>query len=235
MEKRACGNLSLFLDRLAPFERQYGRWELSAAFKARRNARFDPAATELFKALGARWEAMLKDFTTEQFTATPESRLITGLGATHILETSITLHRTYGLPFLPGSGIKGVARAYAELVEGRIEGDREFDSVFGVHDRAGEVVFFDAIPTRLPDLKPDVMNPHYGEYYQGGNTPPADWLSPVPVYFLVIGKTPFRFAVATRCRSGRELLDTAVGWLKGGLIRCGVGAKTSQGYGFFVI
>jgi CRISPR-associated protein Cmr6 len=39
--------------------------------------------------------------------------LVVGLGGEHTLETAITLHRNYGIPIIPGSAVKGVARAYA--------------------------------------------------------------------------------------------------------------------------
>ncbi|MBI5445322.1 MAG: hypothetical protein HY900_29435, partial [Deltaproteobacteria bacterium] len=38
-------------------------------------------------------------------------RLTVGLGNEHPLENGVTLHRLYGVPFLPGSAIKGVTRA----------------------------------------------------------------------------------------------------------------------------
>ena len=40
-------------------------------------------------------------------------RMIVGLGSESVLETSITLHRTYGVPYIPGSGLKGLAANYA--------------------------------------------------------------------------------------------------------------------------
>ncbi|MCS7072808.1 MAG: type III-B CRISPR module RAMP protein Cmr6 [Anaerolinea sp.] len=41
------------------------------------------------------------------------SRLVVGLGAEHALETAITLDRSSGMPIIPGSALKGVARTYA--------------------------------------------------------------------------------------------------------------------------
>jgi CRISPR-associated protein Cmr6 len=45
--------------------------------------------------------------------------LIVGLGGNHVLETSITLDRNSGSPIIPGSALKGLARAAAliEIVE----------------------------------------------------------------------------------------------------------------------
>jgi CRISPR-associated protein Cmr6 len=40
-------------------------------------------------------------------------RLIIGLGGKGALETGITLHHTTGLPYIPGSALKGLCRSYA--------------------------------------------------------------------------------------------------------------------------
>ncbi|MEW6276207.1 MAG: type III-B CRISPR module RAMP protein Cmr6 [Bacillota bacterium] len=116
----------------------------------------------------------------------------------------------------------------------------KFRSVFGTIAGAGGAVFFDAIPARMPKLELDVMNPHYSEYYQDKSRkiPPANWLSPVPVYFLTVAPgTEFIFAVGWRGSHDEEtslLWGLAREWLVQGLQNLGVGAKTSAGYGYFV-
>jgi len=42
-------------------------------------------------------------------------RLIIGLGASHPQETSMTLHHTYGIPYIPGSAVKGITRHWIVL------------------------------------------------------------------------------------------------------------------------
>lgn len=42
----------------------------------------------------------------------PEWRMIVGLGNESVYETSMTLHHIYGIPYIPGSAIKGVVRNY---------------------------------------------------------------------------------------------------------------------------
>ncbi len=44
------------------------------------------------------------------FSATCEWRLVIGLGSAHPQETSMTLHHIYGIPYIPGSAIKGITR-----------------------------------------------------------------------------------------------------------------------------
>ncbi|MGB9762978.1 MAG: type III-B CRISPR module RAMP protein Cmr6, partial [Minisyncoccia bacterium] len=42
-------------------------------------------------------------------------RLVIGLGASHPQETSMTLHHIYGIPYIPGSAVKGVTKHWAVL------------------------------------------------------------------------------------------------------------------------
>lgn len=113
------------------------------------------------------------------------------------------------------------------------EAASQFRVVFGTQKARGRVAFFDAVPVEPPKLVVDVMNPHYGPYYQekGKRTPPADYLSPVPVYFLAVESgSRFAFAVAAKEVS---LARLACGWLKEALSMMGAGGKTSAGYGYF--
>lgn len=182
----------------------------------------------------------------ESFTATTDSRLIIGLGGTSVIETGMTLHPLYGFPYLSASGLKGLARAYAEVVaEPKPSGD-ELREVFGSEDknphnvannRQGKVFFIDGLPTQFPKLELDIMNPHYGDYYskktdsKGNPIPPADYLNPVPITFLAVAAGQgFSFAVYSR---DKALADKAKEWLIGGLTELGAGGKTNVGYGYF--
>src|SRR6185369_614959 len=61
-----------------------------------------------------RWRGALRSLPNTSFArAQVVGRLIVGLGVESVLETSITLHRTYGVPYLPGSALKGLAAAAA--------------------------------------------------------------------------------------------------------------------------
>ena len=109
-----------------------------------------------------------------------------------------------------------------------------FRRCFGTQGEAGAAIFFDALPSKVV-LELDIMNPHYPEYYsaQGKNKPPADYQSPIPIYFLAVGKeSRFRFGVAAR-KGDTTSRDQAWKWLCGGLTDLGVGAKTTSGYGLF--
>ena len=204
------------------------------------------AAQELARAYQARWEAMVRAAGAEPWTMRTNSRLVTGLGSGGPLEVGFRFNRL-GMPVLPGSGVKGVARAYAELVEGRGEGDPDFLAVFGRAPRegesqeaarAGQLVFFDAIPIEGLELALDVMTPHYPDYYQGKEPWPTPWQNPVPITFLTVAPgTTFAFAVGLRqgvTDPQRRLRALAETWLRQGLAVLGFGAKTTSGYGRFV-
>ncbi len=132
--------------------------------------------------------------------------------------------------FLPGNSTPKILEIELQELVGYIE---KFSRAFGSTEAKGEVIFFDAYPTGLtvedkPILELDVMTPHYSEYY-AGDKPPADWLTPKPVQFLVVRrKTEFRIYLA--CRDS-GLLKEVKGWVKGALKDFGIGAKTRAGYG----
>jgi CRISPR-associated RAMP protein, Cmr6 family len=66
-----------------------------------------------------------------------------------------------------------------------------FRKIFGSKERRGQVIFFDAYPVDFnpsEHFEADIMNPHYGKYYQSQSEKeePADWLSPNPIHFLAL-------------------------------------------------
>lgn len=174
------------------------------------------------------------------------SRFVTGMGREHPTENGFAWHHSLGAPYLPGSSLKGAVRAWiGEWKETGSEPDLK-QRLFGSHDKTeadgetasgiGSVIFFDALPVGQVKLCPDVMTPHYSEYYQQGEVP-GDWLSPVPIPFLTVDAgAKFQFCLAPRsqgnsqhrkdCRLVQECLPEALEWL-------GAGAKTAVGYGRF--
>lgn len=198
----------------------------------------------LIKASLERWREVAAYVGAEPFGARTAWRLITGLGRKGALEVGFHFHPLYGFPVLPASGLKGLARSWALLGEGKDELDADFIAVFGRARQKGEpesagrvggAVFLDAMPEGQVKLALDVMNPHYPEYYRPGNRrEPALWQSPVPVFFLTVPeKTLFRFAVGWQGVPNATAHDLAVKWLQAGLRELGAGAKTNAGYGYW--
>lgn len=180
----------------------------------------------------------------------------TGLGISHPVENGFAWHHTLGVPFLAASGVKGLLRGWTECWRDfDNEEDRQatiarcFGASAGNDDgRAGNLIFFDALPIERVSLAADVMTPHMGKWYEQGSDirspqdyptkTPADWHSPVPVPFLVVKKATFRFMVAPRL-IGDEAADAlaradardAILQLEQALEWLGAGAKTAAGYG----
>ncbi|MDQ3460563.1 MAG: type III-B CRISPR module RAMP protein Cmr6 [Deinococcota bacterium] len=170
------------------------------------------------------------------------SDFVTGLGREHPVENGFAWHQTLATPYLPGSSVKGMVRAWAGHWLG--SDAATLKRVFGSESdkdknfQVGSVVFLDAIPHYPVGLKVDVMTPHYGQYYQddSGQTPPADWHSPVPVPFLVVEEgATFLFGIMPRRKNEEDEKDCerVKAWLSEALEWLGAGAKTAVGYGRF--
>ncbi len=185
---------------------------------------------------------------------------VTGIGQPHPLETGFAFLKPYGVPYLAGSGLKGAVRAACHMrwMEecGRDEARTRLRHYFGSdskepdrrrddaadHER-GALIFFDMFPS-LPAqrgwadaLRLDLVNPHYGPYYQG-NGVPADWHSPEPSNFLTLrdGLEWRLFLVYRPRRSPRAGWKEEIGPpLREALTAGGLGAKKSWGYGVFEI
>jgi len=261
---------------------------------------------------------------------------VTGMGMEHPLENGFAFLDPYGVPYLPGSSVKGVLRraaeelalfeadsggwtlpavwwlfgfdassgffsqggnedpepvreerkrwrdAYAALIE-TLQGSADFspqeathllakfrtlvddkdtiardDATFlkelqkskaartSIHTR-GSLAFWDVIPVPgegdAANLRVDIMNPHYGHYYQG-KEPPHDAGSPNPIFYLTV-PPGWRFTFTVQLLPVRKLpewfrepVDGTPRWkhlleaaLQHAFDWLGFGAKTSLGYG----
>lgn len=168
------------------------------------------------------------------------SRFVTGTGINNPVEIGFTWHSTLGVPYLPGSSLKGLVRVWGSLEDGKESKEWVNDDFGSRESGSGDIIFFDALPLRPVKLAVDVMTPHYRQYYQG-SAPPGDWQAPVPIPFLtfltVEANQSFMFAFAPR--PGKEVSDQHLDKIEGLVIQAldfeGAGAKTAVGYGRFVI
>ena len=178
--------------------------------------------------------------------------MLVGVGEESTIETGITIHRTYGLPYIPGSSLKGLASAYAHKYLGPDEddwkkgdkagngrGDAQ-EAIFGSTEQAGDVIFFDALPNpnHIPNkdieewegcwLVPDIITVHHQDYYSNKkDSPPADWDDPNPIPLLSAVGEYWLVVAGKDCNA----VTAAFNLLKLGLKHEGVGAKTAIGYG----
>jgi CRISPR-associated protein Cmr6 len=213
-------------------------------------ARITPGESDLYNEFYYKeWVATLKDYDACTCEFKVDRRLIVGLGSESILETSIALHRTYGVPYIPGSAIKGLATHYVHSYLGnaiKAKGkEKEYMTIlFGNTEEAGYITYFDAL--YVPDsgatgsgdkrqaLHPDIITVHHPEYYRNKpETPPADWDSPTPIPFLTAtGNFLFALAAPGIAKEVRKKwIDITFTILTGALQTMGIGAKTSSGYG----
>ncbi|MCY2963923.1 MAG: type III-B CRISPR module RAMP protein Cmr6 [Planctomycetota bacterium] len=124
--------------------------------------------------------------------------------ASALENAGICLHPLYGFVYLPGTGLKGLAHAYASEVWLPAQSDREAGwkkicEVFGTApspflndlanrhgvpnpnmSAAGAVVFHDAWPMEWPKVVMDILNSHHGDYYSAGLKVDANQEARVP-------------------------------------------------------
>lgn len=173
-----------------------------------------------------------------------QNRLYLGMGTTSPIEAGIMLHHTYGVPYIPGSAIKGVLHHYAQEVsiDENDENDEKIQNlIFGKQasqtDRrdsgsSGYLIFNNAwwIPQEKEALTPEIITVHAKEYYQkkGATKLHPDLESPNPNPQIAI-QGSFMFSI----EGDKKLSEYALKLLKEVLKNRGIGAKTSSGYGYF--
>ena len=207
----------------------------------------------------ARWKRVTKDASRfRSVTLKVESRLFIGLTGGGVLETGCVIGHSHGVPYLPGSGIKGVVSAHArerfrtagdgravvnaharERLDTADDGKAVCDELFGAPadecrpgGLSGLVIFHDAwwVPGSAEHpLVQEVVTTHHPKYYgEEGRTPATDFDSPVPNAQVAVHGA-FLF-----------VLEGPVAWLVlaeqmliAALSTRGAGARTRTGYGRF--
>ena len=183
----------------------------------------------------------------------------TGLGNEHPLENGFAFLNPYGLPYLAGSGVKGVLRQAARELAGTDWNDgrsiepgwteQHIDALFGRSSKNGEtelqrgaLSFWDVIPLLEGEaMQVEIMTPHQSHYYQNGAAPHESG-QPNPIHFLSVPPgSKFTFHVQCNLPLLSHLaadLARDGSWLQ--LVNAafvhafqwlGFGAKTAVGYG----
>lgn len=232
---------------LAHHDEKAKRVLLSEAIQASR--RIKPIYSKAY----SRWKASLPPGTLTAIVRT-KGRFVTGLGAAGPLDIGIRLHHTYGTPFLPGSGLKGLCAHYCDRVWGTegsyfkkgskqdvdAESKSAYEQIFGTTESAGLLIFQDAwaVPDSLTHpnggLVLDVMTPHHTKYGTNPDEPPSDFDSPIPIPFLSYsGKLLIAISPNGEGQSSGQWMRLALELAKHALGSWGAGAKTRSGYGRF--
>ena len=172
---------------------------------------------------------------------------VSGMGNPHPVENGFSWHPTLAVPYLAGSAVKGLVRAWVEMNDEELSDSDKKERLknwFGSSDKAedpeqcGGYLFFDAIPDEPPTLVCDIMTPHMKDWYQndkGSTRPdsiPADWHEPTPIPFLAVKQARFVFSIAPRTLQYAEELQQLFEALENALQWLGAGAKTATGYGY---
>lgn len=199
-----------------------------------------PASQEYKNAFN-RWFDLTSDASRfKQSAMMLENRLLIGLTGQGALETGCSLNRNYGMPYIPGSSVKGIARAWAnQHLAGHSD---ELEQLFGTADNeqlhrvSGLVTFHDAWWVPEPEKKEhkpfvlDVVTTHHQDYYNGKQDKPSDKDSPIPNHLLAV-QGSFLFVLEGE-PTAIELCQTILGKA---LADHGIGAKTAAGYGYMKV
>lgn len=186
-------------------------------------------------------------------------KLLIGTGSIHVLESTLTIHQIYGVPYIPASSIKGLVRNW--VVQAFFHGKDPFDKkfhepldekqsivkkimvdLFGDEEHRGKAQFYDVFPSTDYDITPDVLTVHYPKYYQG-KSDATDDQTVLPfsgLQAIEASHYDVRFTVRRYKKermqssfSSEELMKILKTWVAKMLLENGVGAKTSSGYGQF--
>jgi len=189
--------------------------------------------TDFYRAALQRWKALTTDpkrFVT--FQCQLETRLYIGVTRDSPVEAGVTTSHTYGMPIIPGSSLKGAARAAAQRLvdEKRLDPD-SFRWIFGDGGDDGEVggvIFHDAWwdGDKLPFVA-EIVTPHQVAYCTSqGGAAPSDTESPIPAPQIAVAGG---FYVAIEGDPAWAQVAKVI--LLSALQTEGIGAKKTSGYG----
>jgi CRISPR-associated protein Cmr6 len=128
-------NPGLIFDRFAPDWSRQSTLKKDGLEAVRRAA--ERVDEQLLREWNTRWQACARAANGEPFGLTTDWRFIAGLGRKGPLEVGFTFHR-YGFPILPGSSVKGVARAWALLQIAEKVGATELKELDGILSADGD-------------------------------------------------------------------------------------------------
>ncbi|SMF09810.1 type III-B CRISPR module RAMP protein Cmr6 [Desulfovibrio gilichinskyi] len=196
-----------------------------------------------------KWLKYLEETGALKLEAKTGSRFISGLSYGAAMHVGFSLHHTYGVPYIPGSSVKGACKAIAMMEakespeEDKTKQLKLINEIYGGDEGSnGEVIFLDAFPVPLTKknsllLDLDVITPHHtkGNSNEKGYGTSPDIEEPVPVEFAVVPEgISFTFAFICQNDENKNIeyrKQVAAHWQ----LACeeGFGAKTSSGYGYF--
>jgi CRISPR-associated protein Cmr6 len=202
-------------------------------------------ASPLYRQSYERWARLTADDVRfRQLILRLETRLFIGLSAGGMLATGCAIGHAHGVPYIPGSSIKGPVRAQVGSTRFAEQQSDLVKELFGTEPSdtnplglSGVVTFHDAwwVPDSAPKphtnrpLVQEVVTTHHPDYYQNeGAVDATDFDSPVPNAQIAVHGS-FLFVL----EGDPAWTDLAARMLTATLSTRGLGAKTRAGYGFF--
>jgi len=181
----------------------------------------------------AAWvESLVRDGRARRLLLRAASDFVLHLSSPGPLELGMAVHHVYGFPFVPGTALKGLAHAVARAEDASLA-----EALYGRQEAAGGIAILDGLPVRF-EVHRDVMTPHFPEWYrESAGAKPDDTEDPKPIPFLSVAAGS-EFEVVLIARAGATAsgdLDAVERHLRLGCDERGLGAKTSAGYGAFVV
>ena len=196
---------------------------------------------QLLEQIHQRQEGILKGGNGRKLECRMTGSMAIGLGNDHPTENGFLFDRICGVPYLPGTAIKGLCRAWAATC-GK---EHHVIDMFGSENEPltrGEVILLSAYPATWPALDVDCICNHHFDYYgtaftkrgylKGDYPTPMDVEYPVPIFHLAVKEgTNFIFRIIPINKNSLDILERAEALLAEALQYSGIGARTAVGFG----
>lgn len=205
------------------------------------NIQYSPVQRDVMKQRNAMFDQAIQasKLNCLKIELTAKSPYISGLGLDHVTETGMILHHTYGVPYLPGTMIKGVVNQWLHKIAHQDASLAPLLSLTGIEESPEDetegakslLTFHDCFFNEMK-IKDDIMTPHFSEYYQNSNF--IEESSPNPVKFKVVQFENTAHLWVTWSNQVEVDDKNKLGQLICKAIKeTGLGAKTTVGYGYF--
>lgn len=224
----------------------------------------EPARKELSEIINKNRDKILgqSGFVHISLRARANTRILVGMGGAHCRENSLTLHPVYGIPYIPGSSVKGLMRNWflyaffdrdektTECLDEKLNDDKGdwkhlYEDLFGTQEARGFMVCHDVFLGPDCRIVPDVMTVHFQSYYRDKDKfVDSDNPNPISFYAVDTGQRAVEFLLSIEKAGARQysshlkpedLARAAALVLKRALEELGIGSKTSSGYGSFQV
>lgn len=186
-----------------------------------------------------------------------ERGILPGFGAAHVNETSVTIHHTYGMPYIPSSSVKGVVRRWFinEYLEGKeahlLAEDKDVPThlkehvsigklFFGAEAQRGIGQFYDVYLHENCYLRPNMQVSLFRDYYNARtNEMASDTMGTIPFanfYEVNVDHANVTVSISPLAKTTHDcktLLQILENWTSNALQQLGVGGKTATGFGRF--